>query len=126
MRTLQITMQADLVERLDQLARLRQLNRSAFIRRLIEDESRRQRRLELERLDREGYLKRPVVAGEFSASDADDGWTDDWDAWEKVWREWRAARSGGAGSNGRTKRARSSSSPATRRSPTSKKSSSRK
>jgi len=127
MKTLQITMKARSVERLDTLVKSRQTNRSAMIRALIDDAYHKALIKEKERTHRDGYLKIPVTRDEFGGSaDDKEGWTDDWDVWEKLWKEWSAAKSDGARSKDRTKRARSSSSPAMRRSPTSTKSRSRK
>jgi len=76
MKTIQMTIDERLLKLVDQLSRSRKTTRSAFIRVALEAEIRRQRLQEDETRHAQGYLKKPVVRGEF------DIWHDelDWGA----------------------------------------------
>ena len=74
MRTVQMTLDERLVERVDRVARKLGKTRSAFTRDALRDALSRLAILEKERQHRRGYAARPVERGEF------DGWSK-----EQVW-----------------------------------------
>lgn len=74
MRTVQMTLDDDLVISVDKAAKRLKTTRSAFTRDALRSAIERLRMLELERKHREGYAKKPVKRGEF------DGWER-----EQVW-----------------------------------------
>jgi metal-responsive CopG/Arc/MetJ family transcriptional regulator len=59
MVTIQIVLDAKLLEAADHAAKRRKVNRSAFVRSALEGHLKRLRELEMEELDRRGYLARP-------------------------------------------------------------------
>lgn len=79
MKTIQMTMENELVERVD--ARVKRLGttRSAFAREALKDALRRLDEKELEERHVEGYRRYPVKPGEFEIPEADHAWGDD--AW---------------------------------------------
>lgn len=74
MKTIQMTIDPDLLTAVDKLTRLRKTTRSALIRTALEAELRRARVRDLEALHADGYARRPAAPGEF------DSWIDqqDW------------------------------------------------
>lgn len=76
MKTIQMTIDERLLKLVDKLSRARKTTRSAFIRKALESEIRRQRVIEQEHRHAEGYARNPVRPGEF------DVWVDeqDWGA----------------------------------------------
>jgi metal-responsive CopG/Arc/MetJ family transcriptional regulator len=76
MRTVQMTLEEDLVKAVDRTARKLGTTRSAFARKALRDALARARDLALEEKHRAGYERKPVRKGEF-------------DIWEKeqVWPE---------------------------------------
>lgn len=76
MKTVQMTIDAKLVAEVDRLARRLGVTRSAFTRRALQAEISRLGVAELERLDREGYRRKPVRRGEFDRWLADQVWPD--------------------------------------------------
>jgi metal-responsive CopG/Arc/MetJ family transcriptional regulator len=74
MRTVQMTLDERLVDRVDRAARRLGKTRSAFTRDALRDALSRLATLQKERLHRRGYEARPVQPGEF----------DDWSK-EQVW-----------------------------------------
>ena len=76
MRTVQMTLDEKLVKAVDRVSRKLGRTRSAFTREALRDALERIRGLELEKRDREGYLRNPVRPAEF------DIWHD-----EQVWPE---------------------------------------
>jgi metal-responsive CopG/Arc/MetJ family transcriptional regulator len=76
MRTVQMTLDERLVDRVDRAARKLGTTRSAFTRDALRDALLRLSALEKERLHRRGYEAKPVGRGEF----------DEW-AKEQVWPE---------------------------------------
>lgn len=76
MKTVQMTLDDDLVREIDQVVKELQTTRSAFARDALRAAVLRVRRQEMERLHRLGYMQRPVEPGEFS----------DWED-EQVWVE---------------------------------------
>jgi predicted transcriptional regulator len=65
MKTIQITIDNQLLELVDKLSRARKMTRSAFIREALEAEIRRERIREEENRHAEGYSRAPVAQGEF-------------------------------------------------------------
>ncbi len=76
MRTVQMTLDEELVAAVDKAAKRLRTTRSAFAREALKAALTRIRIREMERKHREGYLRKPVRRGEFS----------DWEA-EQVWVE---------------------------------------
>lgn len=76
MKTIQMTIDEELLRAVDKLSRARKTTRSALIREVLEAELRRERTLAEETRHTEGYVRRPVQSGEF------DVWLDeqDWGA----------------------------------------------
>jgi metal-responsive CopG/Arc/MetJ family transcriptional regulator len=74
MKTIQMTIDSDLLKAVDKLTRARKTTRSALIRTALEAELRRDRVHESESRHAAGYAVRPVFTGEF------DVWLDqqDW------------------------------------------------
>jgi metal-responsive CopG/Arc/MetJ family transcriptional regulator len=67
MKTIQMTIDADLLKAVDKLTRLRKTTRSALIRTALEAELRRARITDLEARHASGYAKQPARPGEFDA-----------------------------------------------------------
>jgi metal-responsive CopG/Arc/MetJ family transcriptional regulator len=76
MRTVQMTLDEDLLRTVDKLARKLGTSRSAFTRQALKAAIREARMNALERKQRDGYRRKPVKRGEFS----------DWEK-EQVWVE---------------------------------------
>lgn len=74
MKTVQMTLDADLVARVDKAATRLGLSRSAFARRALSETLERLRQRELEERHRAGYRRRPVRRGEFSAWTSEQAW----------------------------------------------------
>lgn len=75
-----MTMDNELVERIDQRAKRLGTTRSAFAREALRKALHRFDELELEERQIAGYLKNPPKAQEFSIPETDRAWGDD--AWE--------------------------------------------
>ena len=76
MRTVQMTLEDDLVRAIDHVVKKLGTTRSAFAREALRAAVALERRKEMERQHREGYARQPVAPGEFS----------DWEN-EQVWVE---------------------------------------
>lgn len=76
MRTVQMTLDEDLVKAVDRAAKRLGTTRSGFAREALRAALERVKVMELERRHREGYQRKPVKPGEFS----------DWES-EQVWIE---------------------------------------
>jgi metal-responsive CopG/Arc/MetJ family transcriptional regulator len=76
MRTVQMTLDERLVERVDRAARRLGKSRSSFTRDALRDALARLATLEKERRHRHGYASNPVVAGEFDAWTEEQAWPD--------------------------------------------------
>ncbi len=74
MRTVQMTMEEDLVEAVDRAARKLGTSRSAFTRRALREELARVRVRALEEKHREGYARRPVRRNEFDVWESEQAW----------------------------------------------------
>ena len=77
MKTVQMTLDDDLVEAVDQLAAKLGTTRSALTRDALRDALARQHELALEAKHAAGYRRKPVRRGEFSIPDADHAWGDE-------------------------------------------------
>jgi metal-responsive CopG/Arc/MetJ family transcriptional regulator len=76
MKTVQMTLDEDLVARVDRAVRKLGTTRSAFARRALQDALRQMATLDLERKHRRGYEAKPVRRGEFDAWVAEQVWPD--------------------------------------------------
>jgi metal-responsive CopG/Arc/MetJ family transcriptional regulator len=74
MRTVQLTLDEDLVAEVDKIARKLGTTRSAFTREALRGALARLRDRALERKHREGYLKKPASAEEFGAWESEQAW----------------------------------------------------
>lgn len=74
MKTVQMTLDEELVEQVDRAARKTGTTRSGFTRAALRAALARVRELELERRQRAGYKKRPVRRGEFDRWEAQQVW----------------------------------------------------
>ena len=76
MKTVQMTLEEDLVRKVDREARRLGTTRSAFTRKALRDALGRLAQLELEKRHRSGYAAKPVRPGEFDAWDEEQVWPD--------------------------------------------------
>ncbi len=76
MKTVQMTLEPELVAQVDRVARRLGLTRSAFTRRALREAMDRLRVQELERRHHEGYRRKPVRRGEFDAWTREQSWPD--------------------------------------------------
>ena len=76
MTTLEVTLDTDLLARVDEATQALGISREAFVEQALEQALRRLKILEMEQKHRTGYERHPVKAGEF----------DDWEA-EQAWGE---------------------------------------
>jgi len=74
MKTIQMTIDDQLLQLVDKMSRARKTTRSAFIRSVLEAEVRRQRIRDDETRHAEGYARKPVVPGEFDIWLAEQDW----------------------------------------------------
>lgn len=77
MRTIQMTLDDDLVKEVDRLTKRLRTNRSAFTRSALREAVDRYKTLVMERKHREGYERRPVEPGEFSVWEGEQAWGDE-------------------------------------------------
>ncbi|PYQ97182.1 MAG: CopG family transcriptional regulator [Acidobacteria bacterium] len=76
MKTVQMTLEPELVAQVDRVARRLGLTRSAFTRRALRAAVDQLRVQELERRHHEGYRRKPVRRGEFDAWTREQSWPD--------------------------------------------------
>jgi len=76
MRTIQMTLDEELIQEIDQVVKRLGTTRSAFTREALRAALAQWRHREMERKHREGYARKPVEPGEFS----------DWEN-EQIWVE---------------------------------------
>jgi len=76
MKTVQMTLEPELVAQVDRAARRLGLTRSAFTRRALRAAVDQLRVQELERRHHEGYRRKPVRRGEFDAWTREQSWPD--------------------------------------------------
>jgi len=74
MKTIQITIDDELLQKVDHATQLQRVARSQFIRKALEDALRRLSIEELERKQSEGYQRIPVTKGEFDIWESEQAW----------------------------------------------------
>lgn len=77
MRTVQMTLDEDLVKAVDQAVKRLGTTRSAFTRNALQEALKKMRISELERKHREGYARKSVRHGEFSVWETEQVWGDE-------------------------------------------------
>ena len=77
MRTIQMTLDDDLVKEVDRVAKQLHTNRSAFTRKALREALARYNLKQLERKHRQGYERKPVAADEFSVWETEQVWGDE-------------------------------------------------
>ena len=77
MKTVQMTLDDELVEAVDEVVRKLGTSRSAFTRQALERALLQVRTEEQERRHREGYARHPVAEQEFSVWEQEQDWGDD-------------------------------------------------
>ena len=77
MRTVQMTLDEELVKTVDQAVKRLGTTRSAFTRDALREALKKVRIAELERKHREGYERRPAKNDEFSVWEAEQVWGDE-------------------------------------------------
>ncbi len=77
MRTIQMTLDDDLVTAVDRVSKELRTSRSAFTRKALRDALARYALEQLERQHRQGYERYPVAADEFSAWETEQAWGDE-------------------------------------------------
>jgi metal-responsive CopG/Arc/MetJ family transcriptional regulator len=77
MKTVQMTLDEELVAAVDHLARRLKTTRSAFARDALREALARYRMKELEQKHRIGYQRHPVAGGEFDAWQSEQQWGDE-------------------------------------------------
>lgn len=74
MKTIQMTIDEQLLKLVDKMSRARKTSRSAFIRAALEAQIRREQLREEEVRHAEGYKRNPVVPGEFDVWRSEQDW----------------------------------------------------
>jgi metal-responsive CopG/Arc/MetJ family transcriptional regulator len=77
MRTIQMTLDDDLVKAVDRVSKELSTSRSAFARKALRDAITRYNLDQLERKHRRGYEQHPVAAEEFSVWETEQAWGDE-------------------------------------------------
>jgi len=77
MRTIQMTLDDDLVKAVDRVSKELCTSRSAFARKALRDALARYSLEQLERKHRRGYERHPVAADEFSFWETEQAWGDE-------------------------------------------------
>jgi metal-responsive CopG/Arc/MetJ family transcriptional regulator len=77
MRTIQMTLDDNLVKAVDRVSKELHTNRSAFTRKALQDALARYKTEQLERKHRLGYQQNPVATDEFSIWEAEQAWGDE-------------------------------------------------
>ena len=77
MRTIQMTLDDDLVKAVDRVSKQLQTSRSAFTRKALREAIARYNLEQLERKHRQGYQKHPVAVDEFSVWETEQDWGDE-------------------------------------------------
>jgi len=76
MKTIQMTLDEDLVKSVDRVVKKMHTTRSAFTRDALHDAIKKFNAARLERMHRKGYEARPVVKDEFSVWEDQQAWGD--------------------------------------------------
>ena len=74
MKTIQITIDESLLQKVDQATHLMKVARSQFIRQALEDALRQLAIEKLEQKQADGYRQHPVIPGEFDIWDSEQAW----------------------------------------------------
>ena len=77
MRTIQMTLDDDLVKAVDRVSKQLHTNRSAFTRNALREALARYNLVQLEGKHRQGYERNPVAADEFSVWETEQAWGDE-------------------------------------------------
>jgi metal-responsive CopG/Arc/MetJ family transcriptional regulator len=77
MRTIQMTLDDDLVKAVDRVSKQLHTSRSAFTRNALREALARYSLEQLERKHRQGYERQPVAADEFSVWETEQAWGDE-------------------------------------------------
>lgn len=77
MRTIQMTLDDNLVKAVDRAAKELHTNRSAFTRKALQDALVRYKQEQLENRHRQGYEQNPVASDEFSVWESEQAWGDE-------------------------------------------------
>ena len=77
MKTIQMTLDEELVKEVDRISKELRTNRSAFTRKALREALARHSLEQLERKHRQGYERRPIDADEFSVWEAEQAWGDE-------------------------------------------------
>ena len=77
MRTIQMTLDDDLVKAVHRVSKELNTSRSAFTRRALKDALARYKLEQLERKHRRGYEQNPVATDEFSVWETEQAWGDE-------------------------------------------------
>jgi len=77
MKTVQMTLDEDLVEAVDRISKQLRTSRSAFTRKALREAIARYSVEQLERKHRQGYERCPVAADEFSVWEVEQAWGDE-------------------------------------------------
>lgn len=77
MKTVQMTLDEELVQAIDQVAKQLHTTRSAFTRLALREALARHNLKQLERKHRLGYERYPVLADEFSVAEEEQAWGDE-------------------------------------------------
>lgn len=77
MRTVQMTLDDDLVKTVDRVSMQLHTSRSAFTRKALREALSRYKLEQQERKHRQGYERHPVTAEEFSAWETEQAWSDE-------------------------------------------------
>ncbi len=77
MRTIQMTLDDDLVKTVDRVSKQLRTSRSAFTRKALREALARYNLEQMERKHLQGYERRPVAADEFSVWETEQAWGDE-------------------------------------------------
>jgi metal-responsive CopG/Arc/MetJ family transcriptional regulator len=77
MRTIQMTLDDDLVEAVDRVSKRLHTNRSSFTRKALREALSRYSLEQMENKHRQGYKRHPTSRGEFSVWEAEQAWGDE-------------------------------------------------
>jgi metal-responsive CopG/Arc/MetJ family transcriptional regulator len=77
MRTIQMTLDDDLVEAVDRVSKELHTSRSAFTRKALQNALVRYEQEQLENKHRRGYEKKPIAGDEFSVWESEQAWGDE-------------------------------------------------
>ena len=77
MRTIQMTLDEDLVKAVDRVSKQLNTSRSAFTRKALREALARYSHEKLERKHRQGYARQPVTVDEFSVWETEQAWGDE-------------------------------------------------